>query len=403
MNQSLMGAVRRVSSALRVRIPGLGASSPDCHKPDERNGGVRVEEAKREPFGFAEDASDWAPPPKDTRRSTEDSPSPQKSLRETVRLLRDANRHLEPRERLRNPEQRARKVPLDVPEGAGFHERSFSCDAGSRDYRLFVPSLVERPAQGLLVMLHGCTQTPEDFAAGTGMNALAEAAGFIVAYPKQTGQHSAMQCWNWYRHGDQRRGAGEPAILAGLATSLMEEFDLPEGRSFAAGLSAGGAMAAVLAEAYSDVFAAVGIHSGVAPGTARDVISAFSAMRGEFYNGVHWRLQAEGAPAPRVIVFHGKADRMVNPANARRIVGAARGLHPEGRAMMETGTGPGDRGFERLLQTSSDGTPLVEAWIVEGLGHAWSGGSPDASYTDAIGPDASREMLRFFLGARDVS
>lgn len=327
-----------------------------------------------------------------------EAPSVQRSLRDAVRLLRDGRKALEP---ITQPDNRLSPEEIggfEIPRGAGFHSRRFSCKAGERDYRLFVPALPDGRAAGLILMLHGCTQTPEEFAAGTRMNTVAEQLGLIVAYPEQTTEHSAMQCWNWFRTGDQIRGAGEPAVLAGLVEHLRAEFDCPEDRVFVAGLSAGGAMAAILGDAYPELFAAVGIHSGVAPGSAWDVLSAFAAMRGEHFNGVKWRLQKPGVPSPRIIVFHGDADRVVHPSNARRIIGAARALFPEGETYTETGSSEAGRGYRKLTQSRPDGTPLIEAWMVEGVGHAWSGGMDTAPHTDAAGPDATREMIRFFLG-----
>lgn len=283
----------------------------------------------------------------------------------------------------------ARPPAPALPEGARFEWRSHASAAGSRRYRLFVPSCATAELQGLVVMLHGCTQNPDDFAAGTGMNRLAEDARMLVAWPEQPKGASVSGCWNWFEPAHQARGAGEPAILADLARSLAAEFALPEGRTFAAGLSAGGAMAAVLAETYGDVFAAVGIHSGLPHGAARDVASAFAAMRGQGIappsrsNGPHNGLRN----GPRTILFHGTADHTVSPANADAI---AAGLG--GTTASETGTTAG-RSWRR---SRSEGGHL-EVWRVEGAGHAWSGGHPSGSFTDPSGPDASTEMLRFFL------
>ncbi|SEL19698.1 esterase, PHB depolymerase family [Roseivivax marinus] len=260
-----------------------------------------------------------------------------------------------------------------VPEGATVETRRHSGAAGSRSYRLFVPSERQTPLQGVVLMLHGCTQGAEDFAVGTRMDVAAEAAGFVVAYPEQTGRHNAQSCWNWFRPEDQARTGGEAALLADLGHALAEEFSC-EGRVFAAGLSAGGAMAAILGESHPDVFRATGVHSGLPAGAARDVVSAFAAMRGEGTSG-------RAATGP-VIVFHGSADRTVAPANGSAIVG--------GHGIERTESGNG-RTWTRLV--TDDGSEL---WRVEGAGHAWFGGDPAGSYADPKGPDASTEMLRFF-------
>ena len=175
----------------------------------------------------------------------------------------------------------AAPVSPQIPDGAQFLARSYACRAGSRQYKLYMPA--DRPdgPQGLVVMLHGCTQSPDDFAVGTGMNAIAEAHGLLVAYPAQTSIDNAGSCWNWFRPGDQCRDIGEPAIIAGITRALIAEFDVDPSRVYAAGLSAGGAMAAVMGEAYPELYAAIGVHSGLPYGSASDVVSAFAAMRDE--------------------------------------------------------------------------------------------------------------------------
>jgi poly(hydroxyalkanoate) depolymerase family esterase len=305
-----------------------------------------------------------------------------RSLREVVRTLREGRRALG-RQGLRRPVQ---EPPL--ADGAAFRAERYACAAGARRYRLYVPASAQGAPRGLVVMLHGCTQSPEDFAMGTRMNRVAEAHGLLVAYPEQTRVDNSMACWNWFRPGDQRRDAGEPAILAGIARHIVAAFGVPPGRVFVAGLSAGGAMAAVLGETYPDVFAAVGVHSGLPAGSAGDVVSAFAAMRGD--PGL-----APPAPRsnamPRTIVFHGGADRTVHPSNAGQIVAASR------RPLRDERGEAGGRGYVRSVAEDADGVPEVECWIVDGAGHAWSGGDAGGSHADPAGPDASAEMVRFFL------
>lgn len=310
----------------------------------------------------------------------EPEPEPAAGLASRLRLpLRDTLRALREGRRAWPEAPGGRTPPVELPEGARFETRRFTSAAGSRSYLLYVPA-PGAPVRGLVVMLHGCKQNPDDFAAGTRMNEVAERNGLIVVYPSQSQGDNPQACWNWFRPGDQRRDGGEPAIIAGLAREVAAEFGVPPGRTFAAGLSAGGAMAAVLGAVYPDVFAAVGIHSGVPAGVANDVVSAFAAMRGE--RGI-------GAPTPvrsRAIVFHGTADATVRPANAERLTdGTSLVRREEGAA--------GGRAYERRIL--DDGR--VELWLVEGAGHAWSGGSAAGSYADAVGPDASAEMVRFFL------
>lgn len=309
-----------------------------------------------------------------------------KPLSEVVRTLRSGGMS-----GLSGLGQPAPTPELPLPDGAAFLDRRYSCAAGARRYRLYVPSTANDGLQGLIVMLHGCTQNPEDFAAGTGMNALAEAHRLIIVYPAQTGSDNSMSCWNWFRPGDQMRGAGEPAIIAGLTESLRDEYAVPKDRVFVAGLSAGGAMAAILGETYPDLYAAIGVHSGLAYGSANDVMSAFTAMRGQ--GGI------ERAPArsggPRRIVFHGSADTTVHPSNAGRIIAG------DGRtSRSEHGPTGETRGYSRLVVEGADGPH--ECWIIDGAQHAWAGGNASGSYTDPRGPNASEAMVRFFLrGASD--
>ena len=267
---------------------------------------------------------------------------------------------------------------------------------GSTEYRLYVPS---GAAEGLplVVMLHGCTQTPEDFATGTGMNALADELGFIVAYPRQPQSANAQKCWNWFRPGDQQRGRGEPAQIAGIVQDVVRDHRADPERVYVAGLSAGGAAAAIMAARYPEIFAAVGVHSGLACGSANDLPSALSAMR----SGSGLRTNRDKASFVPVITFHGDRDSTVHPINASEIASiAAAGLDRTMERQTETGRATGGRSYLRETSADASGRILIEQWTVKGAGHAWSGGDARGSYTDPAGPDASREMLRFFMQNR---
>jgi len=290
-----------------------------------------------------------------------------------------------------------RATPPRIPEGARYLDRTHRSAAGSRSYRLYLPSGLaksKRP-KGLVVMLHGCSQSPDDFAKGTHMNALAEKHCLAIAYPAQTGNHNAAACWNWFKPGDQQRGAGEPAILASLARKLMKEFGLERDGVFVAGLSAGGAMAVILADVYPEIFAAAGVHSGLARGAASNVMTALSAMRkGGASQALAPAITGRTSPVRRII-FHGDADSTVHPSNAPLIVAAAMGgavapARTDKRAVR-------GRGYTRSAYAEPDGAVVVELWMIEGAGHAWSGGRAAGSYTDSKGPDASAEMIRFFM------
>ncbi len=266
--------------------------------------------------------------------------------------------------------------------------------AATRPYRLYVPGSYDGRPAPLLVMLHGCTQSAADFAAGTRMNEAAEARGCLVVWPEQVASANASRCWRWFEASEQGRG-GEPALVAGITRAVMAEYAVDPARVYVAGLSAGGAAAAVLGEAYPELYAAIGVHSGLACGAARDAGSALATMR-RARPGRSGAARGRALPA---IVFHGDADSTVHPGNADAVIAQAGGDTAGGgwTRRVERGQVPGGRTFERACLAGPDGVDVLEQWTVHGAGHAWSGGSAAGSYTDPKGPDASAEMLRFFL------
>jgi poly(hydroxyalkanoate) depolymerase family esterase len=293
------------------------------------------------------------------------------------------------------------RPPIAIPDEARFEERSYANAAGIRTYKLYVPSGYKGQKLPLLVMLHGCSQSPDDFASGTRMNDVAEEHTFFVAYPAQAQSANASKCWNWFNAGDQQRDCGEPSLIAGITRQIMHDYAVEARRVYVAGLSAGGAAAAVMGSTYPDLYAAIGVHSGLACGVAKDLPSAFSAMRqGGILADKGWRQDGRVVPTS---VFHGDQDAIVNPVNADQVIAQSR-MAANLRTTVTRGQGSDGSSYTRFVQIEESGRPVLEQWILHGAGHAWSGGSPDGSYTDPRGPDASREMLRFFLqqGADDL-
>ena len=282
-------------------------------------------------------------------------------------------------------------IARPTPAAPGqFESHTYSNQAGTRDYKLYVPpGSADRPMP-LVVMLHGCTQSADDFAAGTRMNELAAEFGFLVAYPEQASSANPNKCWNWFKRTEQDRDQGEPSIIAGIVGAVKGAHAIDERRIFVAGLSSGGAMAATLAATYPELFAAVGVHSGLPHGSAHDLPSAFAAMRGGS--------RGSAVPPIRGIVFHGDRDSTVHPRNGEEIFDQWRSGRAEAMIHVDTSGEANGYGYTRRIFQDEVGRPHLEHWVVHGGAHTWFGGSPAGTHTDAGGPDASREMVRFFLG-----
>jgi poly(hydroxyalkanoate) depolymerase family esterase len=296
---------------------------------------------------------------------------------------------------LRRPFKRAPlSTPDIVPDGARFVQGSYSNLAGHRAYKLFIPSRYQGQPLPLVVMLHGCTQSPDDFAAGTRMNFTAEEQTCFVVYPEQSSEANQAKCWNWFRTTDQQRGSGEPSLIAGITSQIMRDYSVDPERVYVAGLSAGAAVAAIMGATYSDLYAAIGVHSGLACGSAIDLTSALAAMRQGA--GSDDRVALSDRPPVPTIVFHGDRDITVHPNNGDQVLERSM-TATSTQKKVHRGRVPGGHGYTRAIYNDSRGRAMFEHWSVHGAGHAWSGGSPAGSYTDPRGPNATREMLRFFL------
>ena len=296
-------------------------------------------------------------------------------------------------------EPRATEAPFELPRSSGeFLSKHFSSGAGARDYKLYVPSSYLGSPAPLLVMLHGCTQDPDDFALGTRANRWAERRRCLVVYPQQTKRANGHRCWNWFRPEDQNAGRGEPAIIAGIARQVIDEYQIDTQRVYVAGLSAGGAMAAIVGQAYPELFAAIGVHSGLPVGAAHNVPSALAAMKsGRPHSALRSQRNRSAVP---LIVLHGDSDRTVNPANASRSIELALATQRSGTPLrtveLSADATEGNHAYRRTQHVEENGKSLVEEWAIQGAGHAWSGGDAAGSYADARGPDATKVMLEFF-------
>jgi poly(hydroxyalkanoate) depolymerase family esterase len=297
---------------------------------------------------------------------------------------------------------------LACPGSASFVEGRFAearfDDGAPHRFMLYEPTRRGLARPPMVVMLHGCRQSASAFAAGTRMNEAAEESGVFVLYPEQTCGANALRCWNWYglQHPDDE--TGDAALIVAMTRQAMLDHDVDPSRVYVAGMSAGGAMAALLGRDYPDLFAALGVHSGIPAGFAPDLHSALRVMsRGPPASGTCAPRSNHGRRARSIvsIVFHGDGDTTVHPSNGDAIYAGESGasqVSTRGSSLHAT-TVPlaGQHGFTRSLEFGKGGVTARELWVVHGGGHAWSGGSPSESYTDSRGPDASREMLRFFL------
>jgi poly(hydroxyalkanoate) depolymerase family esterase len=310
------------------------------------------------------------------------------------------------------------EVEIDASSAGRFIAGSYSNQAGSRTYKLYIPSSYHGQALPLMVMLHGCTQNPDDFAAGTRMNALAEEQQCFVAYPAQTQSANVSKCWNWFNAIDQQRDQGEPSIIAGITRQIISTQNIDASQVYIAGMSAGGAMAVIMGAHYPDLYVAVGVHSGLPYASAHDLPSALAAMKNSAAGQPARNGSTAGATARLngipIIVFHGDRDTTVHPRNGEKVIAqnmpktvlqgarqqgagpasAATPIEPE--PSVRRGKILNGHAYTQTTHHNAEGQVVAEHWLIHGAAHAWSGGSKRGSYTDSKGPDATREMMRFF-------
>ena len=314
-------------------------------------------------------------------------------------------------------------LPAVAKEKTGTFERaSYSNEFGTRQYMVYLPSKLKKDAP-VVVYLHGCTQTADDAAVGTRFNLLAEEQGFIAVYPEQDAAANGTLCWNWFLPEHQERDAGEPSIIAGITSTVVETYGADPARVFVSGASAGGAMSSIMGATYPDLFAAIGIL-------------AAPAYKGDVTGNLAYRAMGDSARSVPTIVFQGTADSLV--------------VYPAGRTAADQWVGTNDladdgsangsisrtpeienRGFDQTPDPASgndclappnsfpcaggvvgfqseypttieqyrdaEGVSVVELWSIHGLGHAYPGGDVNGSFTDPIGPDATRVSFDFFM------
>ena len=396
--QGPKAATAAIQDALKILTPGKAGQAQTPSSPSMRDINPRPPHAQARPGAQAQPQPGAAPQPEQapTNSAKQQAADVLKSFLPEMMAKLDLGKGGLKGFKMPNFDLPGGMAGMGTPEAAlpgKFVDGSFTNAAGTRAYKLYIPSTDTGKPMPLVVMLHGCTQDPDDFARGTKMNLLAEEMGCLVVYPAQSQQANPSRCWNWFSAVDQTRGQGEPSIIAGITETIMHKHAVDRSQVYVAGLSAGGAMATIMGTLYPELYAAVGVHSGLPFASAHDLPSALASMKGTFGPG-----KSNGKSIP-IIVFHGDKDTTVHPANGDELI--KQGEHQAARqAVVEPGRVPDGHAYTRTVHQGDDGKPHAEQWLIHGAGHAWSGGSANGSYTDGKGPDASREMMRFFQTQR---
>jgi poly(hydroxyalkanoate) depolymerase family esterase len=281
--------------------------------------------------------------------------------------------------------------------------------AGSRAYRGYVPSTYKAGTPvPLLVVLHGCTESADVFRQLTRFDELAEAKGFLVVFPEQPKSANNQNCWNFFQDAQTHRGTGEPSLIAGITDWVGQHYSVDSHRIYVAGLSAGGAMASVMAATYPDVYAAIGIGSGceyAATATCAGYKSADPAAAAQ----AAYKEMGTRARAMPVISFSGDKDTTVPPVNADQLLqqwqltadladdGATNGSVLSKPTSTISGQVPNGLSYTVRSYGDAQTNELVQYWVVNGMSHAWSGGCSCQPYAEPKGPDATAAMYAFFV------
>ncbi|CAN5216054.1 PHB depolymerase family esterase [soil metagenome] len=282
------------------------------------------------------------------------------------------------------------------------------------EYWLYIPDGVKKDLMPLVVMLHGCEQSASQFAQGTRMNQLAAKKGFAVLYPQQSRKENASRCWNWYDKTNQD-GGGEASMIVGVVQKVREKFPIDASRIYIGGMSAGAAMANIIALRHPQLIAAVGLHSGAVFGEAQSALGAIAVMqhgsRNANFGTLHAALGGAGAQQKiPAILIHGERDfvvRSVNMAHAAKQFRVLNQLSGESDEPVisehpRVATASQSRNAYKTFDYFDGRKLIVRVCEIAQLDHAWSGGDCSLRFNACEGPDASLMMWNFFALHRRV-
>lgn len=304
---------------------------------------------------------------------------------------------------------------VDSPAMGSFERYTYTNDAGTRTYKVYVPAAYSgEAAVPLIVDLHGCGSNADEEARWSRFNELAETFGLLVAYPEQSSSANGSRCWNWFLTEHQSRDAGEPTLIAGITREVMSRWSVDPRRVYVAGISAGGAMSDIMAATYPDLYAAAMIYAGCEYKGGTTCLGAVAALPAEESGRLAYEAMGPRARVVPIFVIQGDTDAVVPAPNAELVVqqflasddwadnGANDGSVSRDRSATRSGQKPGGRAYDIDDYTDAAGCLLAQRWLIRGIGHAWSNAEPngtprDAALTDPLGPDVSTPTVEFFL------